>query len=239
MDGHPNTVSGCASRMRQFLGRLFRSKKGVGMGMIVAFSHARASKLSEGVEVLAAKATNNSAVRPSVRAFSVARTADHQSLGMLRLCHHFETADAPAPTSEAIASRDSHSSITDRNEFTEVIENHIGQTVLTCKDKMPSDCGNEIGQTVPMAKSVTPPAFKRAFTANTRAARKLAGLTQAQMAQRLGIGGQDDYKPFEGRSLLPHRLIPLFCQICGIQPNDLFTGQIPKSQNKPNRPKAA
>jgi transcriptional regulator with XRE-family HTH domain len=77
-----------------------------------------------------------------------------------------------------------------------------------------------------MGKSTTSPAFKRAFTANTRAAREFAGLTQAQMAQRLGIGGQDDYKGYENSRLLPHRLIPLFCEICGVTPNGLFTGQI-------------
>lgn len=224
--------------MTQSAGRLFSNKMGAGMGSIVAFQ-ARTSKLSEVVEFRADKATKSSAVRPAERAFSVFNTADHQSFGILRRWCHFDTAEARAPISEAIASREAQSSITERNEFTEVMENHIGQTVLVGKDKLPSDCGKEIGQTVPMPKSVTSPSFKRAFTANTRAARKLSGLTQAQMAQRLGIGDQDDYKTFESRSPLPHRFVLLFCQICGIQPNDLYTGQIPKPQTKPNRPKAA
>ena len=58
-----------------------------------------------------------SALTLSLNAVSVAKIGDHHSAGMLSRCHHFETADALALISVAIASLVSQSSISARNEL--------------------------------------------------------------------------------------------------------------------------
>lgn len=101
----------------------------------------------------------------------------------------------------------------------------IGQTVLNCKAKVSYDCGLLFRHTPGMAKAASPIDFKRAFIARIKAARKAKGATQAEMADMLGLPGQDHYKQYEGRSLLPHHLVVKFCMICDVDVTYLYTGQ--------------
>src|SRR5882757_2781253 len=83
--------------------------------------HARASAGSR-----AAKAVSSSAVTPFSDAFVVANTADHHSEGMLSRFSHLRTAQGPAPTSEAMASRESQRSMIERNEVKSDMSESMG-----------------------------------------------------------------------------------------------------------------
>ena len=140
---------------------------------------------------------------------------------MVFRCHHFETiqADAGRPSvdrSTAIASRDGHSSITERNDPSDM-DNTVGQTVLKSKADLSCDADEAIGHTVPMSRT----AFKAAFIARTAAAREAANMTQQEVADALQIA-QDTYKQYETRSPLPHHLVPAFCAVVGADPGELF-----------------
>lgn len=211
------------------------------MGQIVAFpDHARASAGSV-VGVRATKAVINSEVSPLPLAVLVSKTADHQSAGMLKRCHHLETCAGvqPPPISAAIASRVGQSSIIERNEVGSVMENTIGQSVLNCKANKSYDCELLFGHKLLMARIDSSTEFKRAFIARIKAARKAKGATQAQMAEMLGLERQDHYKQYEGRSLLPHHLVLKFCMICDIDPTYLYTGQGRTPVFKQSKRKAA
>jgi ribosome-binding protein aMBF1 (putative translation factor) len=66
-----------------------------------------------------------------------------------------------------------------------------------------------------------PSRFKKAFLARTKRAREAAGLTQEELAQRLGIR-QDKYAKYETRSPLPHQYVARFCEITGERLDVLF-----------------
>ena len=66
-----------------------------------------------------------------------------------------------------------------------------------------------------------PAEFKVAFCTRVRSLRMASGMTQAEMAAALGIP-LANYEKYEGRSLMPHRLIEPFAAICGIDARSLF-----------------
>ena len=166
----------------------------------------------------AAKPAKRSAVTPLDRAISVPITDAHHSAGMALLCHHFETADGLAPISAANASRVGQSSITSRNEF---MSDLLGQSVLNCKANPSCDVAGRSVLQSGMGKTQVDPHFKAAFTAAIAAAREAKGLTQDQMGRLLGLK-QDSYKQYEGRTLMPHELIPSFCEHTGADIARLF-----------------
>src|SRR5229473_6292126 len=106
------------------------------MGIVIDLSHARAS-----IGTRAAKAVRAAASSPAPRAISVAKTADHHSAGTLSRCHHLETAEALAPMSAAIASREGQRSMMDWKDDKSVMPNPIRPIVLNCKDKLSGDMG--------------------------------------------------------------------------------------------------
>jgi DNA-binding XRE family transcriptional regulator len=67
----------------------------------------------------------------------------------------------------------------------------------------------------------SPARFKKAFLARTKRAREAAGLTQEEMARRMGIR-QDKYAKYESRSPLPHQYIARFCEVTGEKFEVLF-----------------
>lgn len=73
----------------------------------------------------------------------------------------------------------------------------------------------------PMSRATTPTTFKKEFCQRLKAARVMAGLDQPTFAKLLGIL-PNTYGKYERRSLLPHYLIPLACEILGISPNQLY-----------------
>ena len=66
-------------------------------------------------------------------------------------------------------------------------------------------------------------AYRKEFTKRVRRARNARGWKQQQVADFLNVP-QDKYKQYEGRSLMPHYLLPTFCTLCGVDVLWLFTG---------------
>ena len=190
------------------------------MGIVIYLPlHERTSATSR-----AASAVKTSAVRQDDAAISVERTADHHSAGRLSRCHHFDTVDAPAPISAAMASREGQSSMTVLKDDKSLMPSRIGHSVLKYKAKMSLDAKRALGHTVPMSDRESESLFKQEFTERIKAARIALGWKQWQMADALDMP-QDKYKQYEGRSFLPHHLIGRFCLITRIDPNWLMTGR--------------
>lgn len=187
--------------------------------IIVLANHARASAGSR-----AANEVSNSAVTRAERARSVPSTAAHHSEGIFLRCHHLETTHAWAPTSAAIASREGQMSITALNDVICDMANHIGQTVLKSKVNPSLDCGRLLGHTVRMADSDAEAQFKQEFTRRVKEARIARGWKQWQAGAALGIP-QDQFKQYEGRSLMPHHMIGLFCLVTRVDHEWLLTGR--------------
>ena len=59
--------------------------------------------------------------------------------------------------------------------------------------------------------------FTQRFCRETQKARRDAGLTQAKMAEELGIP-PGRYKNYETRSTFPMALLPAFCLAVGVSP---------------------
>lgn len=189
------------------------------MGTVVRFPrHERVSATSR-----AARVVKISAVTPPMAARYVPSTADHHSAGMLSLCHHFETADARAPISSAMASLEGQSSMIPRNELICDMSELIGHSVLKRKANLSLDGEMSLGHNVPMTETETETEYKQAFMKRVAAARIARGLKQWQLAEALGMP-QDRYKQYESRSLLPHHLIGRFCIVTRVDPEWLLTG---------------
>lgn len=75
-----------------------------------------------------------------------------------------------------------------------------------------------------MADSETEAEYKQGFVSRVATARNALGWKQWQMAEALDVP-QDKYKQYEGRSLMPHRLIQRFCLIAHVDMEWLLTGR--------------
>ena len=204
------------------------------MGIIVQLKdHARAS-----IGARAARAVRASASRPAPSATTVDKIGNHHSAGTLSRCHHLETAEALAPMSAAIVSREGQSSMMERNDANSVMANPIRPIVLNCKDKLSSDVGITSGHNVLMSKKLADSEFRRAFLARTAAAREKANYTQETMAAALGME-QSKYSKYESRSTLPHALMVQFCTLCHIDMAWLYTAAIEIPAAKPKRRRRA
>jgi len=207
------------------------------MGIVIAFRrrrHARASKGSR-----AASRARSSAVTPFESAVSVESTEDHHSAGILSRCHHLRTAVIGAPTSEASALSDAsrvepgapHSAMTSRNEEMSDIHVSLGQKVPKRKAIVSHDDGAPYGLSVLMRKRQGSTGFVAEFLQRTRRARETSGYkTKAELAMLLfpELSKEDaegKYKQYERRSLLPHYLIPTFCQLTSVDVRWFVTGQ--------------
>jgi DNA-binding XRE family transcriptional regulator len=80
-------------------------------------------------------------------------------------------------------------------------------------------------------KGRTAAEFLGEFCARVRAAREARGLTQAEMAAALGVGGEA-YRAYEKRTPVPHYLIERFARIAGVDIEYLFTGRQPRDGGK-------
>lgn len=189
------------------------------MGIVIDLArrrHERASAVSRAAINVRVSALISDA-RP------VSRIADHHSAGMLSRCHHLEMAEDRAPMSEAIASREGQSSITERKESICFIPDVLGHYVLKHKANLSLDAELSLGHTVRMAEHDEESQFKQEFIARVKAARASLGWKQWQMAEALGMP-QDKYKQYEVRSYLPHHLIGRFCLVTRVDPEWLMTG---------------
>jgi DNA-binding XRE family transcriptional regulator len=68
-------------------------------------------------------------------------------------------------------------------------------------------------------------AFNQVFCARVRAARQACGITQAEMARRLGVSLASYWK-YENRTPLPHHLAGEFVDITGIDLAELYVGVV-------------
>lgn len=80
-----------------------------------------------------------------------------------------------------------------------------------------------------------PDRYRAEFTLRTQMARKAAGLTQEEMARRLGLVPADSegparefYAKYESRTCLPHHLVVPFCQETGADIVWYLSGKKPR-----------
>jgi hypothetical protein len=205
-------------------------------------SHARALTGAR-----AAKAARFSAVRRENEAVLVLKIADHHSEGMRSRCHHLRTAVIGAPMSDANASCEAHSKITERKESVLRIDTSLGHIVLNDKADVSRDCATPLGDNHHMASKLTEKEERQAFIARTKLAREARYKTQNPMLEILDLD-QGTYKQYETRTPLPHRFIPKFCAATGVEIGWLLTGrgqgpvQMPMQEaprRKKNRRRAA
>ena len=203
------------------------------MGDVVRFPrrHARASAGSA-----AASSASSSAVTPAFCAVGVRKIEDQYSAGMRRFGSdfHLRTAQAPAPTSAASASGESQSSTTSRK--LEIMELHLGHSVLKCKADLSRDLENHQGQNVLMGKRRQLTDFERDFIARARSARRARFASQEDLCEVLELE-QDAYKWYEVERLLPHELIPRFIKACGVSFEWLMAGKGPGPAVEPLPPR--
>lgn len=81
--------------------------------------------------------------------------------------------------------------------------------------------------------SAPPTVYKRAFVQRVRAARLGIGKSPAEMCKLLDVP-KDTYHRYETRTLLPHHLIELFCQLTGKDIEWMLTG-VPRLQVVPSQ----
>ena len=182
------------------------------MGIVLRF-HAHSARFA----CAANSASSSSVTPPALAARGNATIADHQESGIRSRCHHLETELAEWPICAASSSRVGHNSIIDRNEANSDMPNVIGRGVLNVKPQTAYDMGFVLGHNVLIGYNET----RRAIVQRTREAWLRTGLTQAVTAKKLGIE-QGIFKNYVKTRPIPHELVPLFCEICGITPNDLF-----------------
>lgn len=191
----------------------------------------------------AARAAKVSAFKRAECADGVSRMDHHHSAGMRSRCHHLRTAAAPAPISEANASGESQSPITERKDaMWPDMPIGLGQSVLDVKAILSHDDGTHLYENRPMADRMSETEEKLAFIGRVKRARMARYDTQKPMCTILGID-QGTYKQYETRTPLPHRLIPKFCAATGVDMEWLLTGEgkgpveadVPPPQKRPRK----
>ncbi len=205
------------------------------MGTVIVWPacHARSSVGSR-----AASRAKSSALTPAACTGSARSTAAHHSAGMLSRCHHFETADAPAPMPAAMASREGQSSMIERNE---IMPATMGQFVPCVKAIMSRDPQERSGHNVFMAKDdfdLIESAFCAAFQKRLRDIQ--ASRSDAGMAELLGVN-VDRYKKWKNRpgSRFPPFLLPRLANIGEMTLRELITGPDQPVAEKPGKQKHA
>lgn len=198
------------------------------MGSVIRFvrRHARTSATGRDstTGTRAAHSVIKFAVAPAALARSVIKIGAHHSAGMLSRCHHFETAEAPAPMSAAMLSREDQSSMIERNEVRSDMPSHLGHLVLKRKAILSCDYDSAFGKNTAMPERMSETEEKAAFIRRVKIAREARFPTQTPMLTLLEIE-QGTYKQYETRTPLPHRLIPKFCAACGVSLEWLLTGE--------------
>jgi hypothetical protein len=187
--------------------------------------HARASSR-------AAKRVSKSAVTPADLALSVDKTADHHSGGIRFLADHLRTATWLAPTSEAMTSNVSQSSMMEANEFKSDMPCIMGPAVPKNKSIVSHDSISHLGQPVLMDQDdedIAESAWREEFRERLRKAQ--GNRTQQVMADLLGISRERYSKYVGGRkSMMPTRLLPRFAMICDVDLLELIEG--PRKEKK-------
>lgn len=186
------------------------------MGDVVGFPkrHVRASSTC-----FAARRAKRSADNPASLARPVAKTRVHHSEGIVSRFHHLITDQFEVPTSEAIASRDGHKSMTDLNVVkaeSVSMPGLLGPIVPNIKVILSHDSNLPVGHSGLMAQDVEEIAeseWREGFRQRIREAQ--GNRTQEQMATLLGITRERWAKIVGARGTgFPIRLLTKFCMIC-------------------------
>jgi hypothetical protein len=182
----------------------------------------------------AASWAKRSDVTPAALAFSVERTPTHHSEGILSRFHHLITAQLPAPTSEAIASRESQSSMMERNESKLDMSQLMGPIVPKIKAIMSHDRNLSLGHSVLMeddVEKIAESAWRQAFCLRLKEVQ--GDRSQEDMADLLGIS-RDNWNKYVNRgSAVPERLLPKIAKI-GARPLEwLIEGPKAEKSQKP------
>jgi plasmid maintenance system antidote protein VapI len=211
------------------------------MGTIIQFlaRHARAPTTTPSM-LRAAKPASTSAVKPLSLARSVAKTEAHHSAGILFRRNHLITAQLPAPKSDAIASREGQSSITDRNEVKSDMTVIMGLIVPQCKAKMSHDYSVSAGHYVPMTEDdekIAESAWRDAFIERLK---KVKGSrSQADMADLLDITRDRWNKIINRGDAVPTRLLPRLAKIGAVSLEWLIEGDKAVKVSKAREPRTA
>lgn len=75
--------------------------------------------------------------------------------------------------------------------------------------------------------------FTTRFCRETQKARQTAGLTQAKIAEELGIS-PGRYKNYESRSTFPMELLPAFCLAVGLSPTAFLNRVLTSKRDQPS-----
>lgn len=121
--------------------------------------------------------------------------------------------------------------------FFEGFDRHLGDVIT--RDRLSRQGRTSLpvtkrrrGRTMrPMSRATTPTSFKKEFCQRLRAARIMRNLDQPTFAGMLGIL-PNTYGKYEKRSLLPHYLIPLACEILDISPSQLYPANRTKERSR-------
>jgi hypothetical protein len=138
---------------------------------------------------------------------------------MVSRFHHLITDQFVVPTSEAIASRESHKPMIERNEVkaeSDVMPKLLGPIVPKGKAILSHDTKLLVGHSVPMAhdtEDIAESEWREGFRQRVREAQ--GNRTQEKMAELLGITRDRWAKIVGGRgTTFPIRLLTKFCDIC-------------------------
>jgi len=198
------------------------------MGSVIKWpKHRHHGRASAGIACGIGRAAHDVIIKAEIPAWaarSVAKIGAHHSAGMLSRCHHLETAEAPAPMSDAMPSREGHSSITERNDVGSDMHRDLGHLVLKSKAILSCDCEQPVGENPRMADRMSETEEKLAFIRRVRTARMARFEKQNPILTILDID-QGKYKQYESRTPLPWRYIPKFCAACGVSMEWLLTGE--------------
>lgn len=126
--------------------------------------------------------------------------------------------------SEAHASRVGQRSSTERKSLKSDIAPVLGPFVLKIKDQSSRDCGECSGHNVRMGERSSSQ-FKAEFIGRVRAARERNFDNQTRFAENVMGMRQDRWKRYEIDTLLPHELIPRFCDVCAVTFDWLVAGR--------------
>lgn len=194
------------------------------MGEIVVFPARRHARASSRI----AKRPRRSLVTPDSLALSVDSTAGHHFVGMASRFHHLITAQFPAPTSAAMASREAQSSMTDRNDVSfesSTMAESLGHIVPNCKAIMVRDFKRPVGHSVLMAEdpeTIAESAWREAFRLRLRKIQ--GGRSHEDMAELLGVPPATWNKCVNRGDMFPTRKLPLLAKLAGVPLESLIKG---------------
>jgi hypothetical protein len=195
------------------------------MGIVVRFPRRHVGTSSD---TLAANRAKISADKPAALAFSVAKTRVHHSEGMVSRLNHLRTTEPSlTPNSAAIASRERHKSMIERNDVgTEsTMPELLGHHVPICKGIMVRDRKTPVGHSGPMGKDhekLSDRDWRTAFQG--RLSRIQNNRSHEAMADLLEMSVESWKKCVNRGDSFPLRRLPKLASLAGMPIESLIKG---------------